>query len=1743
MFISPVSGVYADDQILAAEPVQPQVRLRYSFRDSAGAEGPWIPFRGPLALTAAPGEQREYRVIIKADSETGELARRELSFRIDKRTPAAPRVLPEPGTYWDTIAVRFEAAPGSTVFYSIQGDIVRTPIQWNGTDIGIGENDRKAVYVVQAYATDAAGNRSRIVTARYALDTRAPILDVLSPVPGTFANPQALALSFRDMLWVRYTDDGSDPATAGSAYTGPVTLPRQGSTTIRIAGQPRAARRPIQRREVTVTYAPARGTGLLLDTDNGTYPRGISPRILSSPDGSVYYSLWDKTPTESDLLATSGIAVSASTGGPSPVVLRLRTLAPSGDWGPEYRYFYYVGQGAVTPPAVNLNEPEPIRSEARAQVTAPEDALLSVTVDGSQPSARSPAPTSWFSIAPGAGSAPVVVRALAFDGSGLQSALAERRIQTAAVQGSAAAFAFAAGPTAGTAVLSAPPPAKGALAYELTSDGSDPGTPGSDSPRLSGPVTLSIPFGMLRTFKVKMAVLDESGRFLSVSAAASVTLNRKPPDRPSLSPLPGATLDEATALKIESPAKIFFSLSSDGTTPGDPDPVSSPSSTFLALPGVDGTVITYRLKLAAIDDAKNATEVYGPLLYTVDLRPPRIPTVSMPADAGRYNARHVSPVMGESAWNVRYTATSDGTEPPDPDQASELLTGASVFGGEDGAVTTWHVKLLAISHNGKRVGERREISFVIDLSPPDVPKLTGLPPGGRVARPVVLIPEALAADAHLFYSVSTGGADPADPVTAGGPFPAALTLDVPEGVRRDYEVRIAARDDAGNRSLYDRRYRFTIDRELPDDPQVQGASEGVISARPVSLTLESREAVTVYEMTDDGTMPRLPTPGSTAYSGPLLLVGRPGASVTYRILARSFNDLGTASRAARIFSLTIDRTVPVPPLPPSVQYSIENPGVALLSWPQPGSGRILFRLTGTAAPAEPAEFAPFDAPVSIAVNPGSGSTITGEAVAESPAGVRSAPVAFSVPVGRQLPPPVFRGAHDGTVATQKIELRTSAATGQVRYEVSTDGSYPPTVTALSPVFPDPLVLDAADGQTVSVRVSARAFDPTGASAPSDEVSLKATIDRTPPDPPVATGIEDGGYYQDTKLVPLLSAEGTIYYTVSTNPDPLIPSQTDANKYSGALSLNAQPGQSVTYHVVAFSVDAAGNRSREIRAWTVTIDQKVVYAAPTGNDYADGSRSAPVRSLGRALQIASTTARRTIFAAAGDYPLDSQLGIDADVALVGGLDADSWQPLGLERWSTLRSVSPWRTGSSLVSISGGKVSIRGFELASGAAPLPALLSVSGGTIAMQQASMRLKGPAAAQGISMSGGVVSLIDVRMQADGTVSGSFVSVTGGSLNASGSRFSGPNDTNDFAAIDMKNARGELKGVTIDPGAGQRTRGIRAAQSSVSVSGSRIESGSGTIEAAAIDVRDGTELSVENSDIAAVPSARSPSGILASASTVTVTRSRITIGGTASAVGVSARGGDLVLLRTSVKAAATREYQALVRLEEARALIADNLLVGGAAGQSVGVQMKGGAADIVNNTLVAGTGSPTTAGILVQGDRLPRLVNNIITRSGDDRGTAISIIEARAVPAAGSPLSSMVVLSNTFGGWQRLLRIDHVPGLGLQPMDAATLSVLNSADGDGFGGPISGNRSEQAGATFAGAQTGVYTLARGSACLDAGTDLAAAGGPGGTGALLLRKVSEISSDLLGNPRPAAVQLQVPGPPRGWDIGAYEYAE
>jgi hypothetical protein len=289
----------------------------------------------------------------------------------------------------------------------------------------------------------------------------------------------------------------------------------------------------------------------------------------------------------------------------------------------------------------------------------------------------------------------------------------------------------------------------------------------------------------------------------------------------------------------------------------------------------------------------------------VDLRSPSLPPISGIENGGRYNARALSPVLGDSPWTVRYSMTTDGSVPRDPDAKSPALTNATVFSGDDGALTTVRLKLLAVTPSGKRSGEKRELSFDIDLKSPEVPAITGVTDGGRYAQAVTVGVGQIPDDVQLFYSVSTGDAEPGDP-QAGAALSSPLVFDVPEGMQRDFTLRVASRDAAGNRSLYDRRYRFTIDREPPDDPDASGAPPAGVSNRPVTLSLAARDAVVHYELTENGSIPRLPNEKSPTYGSPIVLNGRMGAAVTYRLLARSIDDLGNASRAAKTLTV-LDR--------------------------------------------------------------------------------------------------------------------------------------------------------------------------------------------------------------------------------------------------------------------------------------------------------------------------------------------------------------------------------------------------------------------------------------------------------------------------------------------------------------------------------------------------------------------------------------------------------------------------------------------------------------------------------------------------------------------------------------------------------------------------------------------------------------------------------------------------------------------
>jgi hypothetical protein len=401
----------------------------------------------------------------------------------------------------------------------------------------------------------------------------------------------------------------------------------------------------------------------------------------------------------------------------------------------------------------------------------------------------------------------------------------------------------------------------------------------------------------------------------------------------------------------------------------------------------------------------------------------------------------------------------------------------------------------------------------------------------------------------------------------------------------------------------------------------------------------------------------------------------------------------------------------------------------------------------------------------------------------------------------------------------------------------------------------------------------------------------------------------------------------------------------------------------------------------------------------------------------------------------------------------------------------------------------------------------------------------------------GGSLSVEGCTFGAEGVRTGSFISTRGGSLAVSGSQLVGPPGAVDFACLDLTDTvSATLKGITVFPGSGQKVAGVRVLRSTCSIGSSTLQSGAGSMDSIAVEARD-SDVTLDDVDVTATGRARSPLAISSIGSTVLVTASRIILAGTASAVGINARGGELAVSRSTIRSQAIPEYCALITAEDCRGIVSNCILVGGDAAQSICVLLKGGSIDIVNDTIVAGTGSTITAGILAYGDRLPRIVNTIMVRYGEDRGSAITLYDNGTAQAA-RPAS--VVLTSSFSGWQRLLHVEYTYKTDV--LDCLTVQQLDAADGDASAGGINGNIQEGPSATFRSPSSTDYRLLRSSACVNAGTDLSLPQGPVGTGPLSSVGGIDPGKDFNGRPRPGNEQLDVPGPPRGWDIGAYQYS-
>src|SRR5206468_2553006 len=157
-----------------------------------------------------------------------------------------------------------------------------------------------------------------------------------------------------------------------------------------------------------------------------------------------------------------------------------------------------------------------------------------------------------------------------------------------------------------------------------------------------------------------------------------------------------------------------------------------------------------------------------------------------------------------------------------------------------------------------------------------------------------------------------------------------------------------------------------------------------------------------------------------------------------------------------------------------------------------------------------------------------------------------------------------------------------------------------------------------------------------------------------------------------------------------------------NQPTEAVRANVPPFASGGSHSLCVSGrDAAGNVSSPT-CITVVVTADAIYVSPAGDDAANGTRAAPLKTIGAALALAGTSGKNRVNVAEGTYPENVQLR--AGVSLYGGYDAATWTR---EPATLVTTIGPGPS-SSAVAVQGDNVTgvtIDGFTIRSGDATLP------------------------------------------------------------------------------------------------------------------------------------------------------------------------------------------------------------------------------------------------------------------------------------------------------------------------------------------------------------------------------------------------------------------------------------------------------
>lgn len=372
----------------------------------------------------------------------------------------------------------------------------------------------------------------------------------------------------------------------------------------------------------------------------------------------------------------------------------------------------------------------------------------------------------------------------------------------------------------------------GTVYYSLTGNGAIP-EPSSITTVYTDKISLAADDAKRLTYRCAAFAEDEAGNRSRLSYTGPYYLDKKIPDPPVISGIPAgnATNGEYVTLNAKVAAddiEIYYTFTSDGTSPAEPDKSSNIYSDPVTLEGAAGKSVTYSFRFRSFSRSTGNFSTDKAVVFDIDRQKPSLPVVTGIEDGGHYNLPVTISIGAMTAGDFFYYLLSSSSAPQtDPFGAGSVRYESPLTVDiEQGTEKRYTFSYGAADKAGNRITAEKPIVFTLDKKGPPIPYFLNYEKLTLTNKDITLNPVKM--DDDIYYEIVEGRSNPRIPGSGSALLAGGLTLKGADHKRTNYSVSLIAIDKAGNVSEGISVYNIIIDKTqpaLPPFPSLVSESE------------------------------------------------------------------------------------------------------------------------------------------------------------------------------------------------------------------------------------------------------------------------------------------------------------------------------------------------------------------------------------------------------------------------------------------------------------------------------------------------------------------------------------------------------------------------------------------------------------------------------------------------------------------------------------------------------------------------------------------------------------------------------------------------------------------------------------------------------------------------------------------------------------------------------------------------------